>query len=135
MRTKKSATGLGAAGTGGAVTALIRVRLLDPAGGLSSLDRAAVAGRVAARRRSFRHHVSDGTTHVAPHACGFLTAAKAEGESEGERKRADEPDEEDVDERRGIADLRRRGDDPEAKRRAVREHADGLRVRHRRLQR
>src|SRR5438034_1169252 len=52
-----------------------------------------------------------------------------------ETSRAHDPHEQDVDERRGDADLRRRGDDAEAKGCPECEHADGLRVCHRRLQR
>src|SRR2546428_13016756 len=96
------------------VSALAVARWSRPDGVLPSFDRLAVAGPSAGGRRSFRHHVSDGATHVAPHACGFLTAAEAEGEPEGERERPDDPNEEGVDERRCDPDLRRPGDHAEA---------------------
>src|SRR5437867_9203096 len=102
------------------VSALASARCLRPDGVLPSFDRLAVAGPSAGGRRSFRHHVSNSAAHVAPHACGFLTATKAEGEPEGKRERADDPYEQDVDERCGDADLRRRCDDAEAKGRSVR---------------
>src|SRR5439155_10636769 len=102
-----------AAGLGGSrdrrrmVSALAGVPWSRPDRVLPSFDRLAVAGPTAGGRRSLRHHVADGATHVAPHACGFLTAAEAEGEPEGKRERADDPYEQDVDERRGDPDLRR----------------------------
>src|SRR5438552_15118829 len=110
---RASAASLVSIETGGAEPA--RARWLCPDRVLSLLDRAAVARLVAGGRRSFRHHVSNGAAHVAPHACGFLTATKAEGEPERKRERADDPYEQDVDERRGDPDLRRSGDDAEAK--------------------
>src|SRR5439155_10483971 len=73
------------------VSALTAARWLRPDGVLPSFDRLAVAGPSSGGRRSFRHHVSDGATHVAPHPCGFLTATKAEGEPECKRERADDP--------------------------------------------
>src|SRR5438093_11688457 len=73
------------------VSALAVARWSRPDGVLPSFDRLAVAGPSAGGRRSFRHHVSDGATHVAPHLCGLLTAAAAERQPEGERDRPDDP--------------------------------------------
>src|SRR5439155_12090849 len=102
---------------------------------LASLEGPAVACGSADSLRAFRRHVSDGSPHVVPDACGLVTATEAKREPERQRECPDDPHEEEVYEGRRHAELLGRRNHAEAEGRHGGEQAEGSRIRHRRLKR
>src|SRR2546430_701544 len=91
----------------------------------------AVSGPLDRCRCWSRSDLADRAAQAAPHLSGLVASAESEGKAERERETEDDPREEELDEGRSDADLRRRGDDAEAERSRVCERAHCFCVGHR----